>query len=555
MITYRRVLAGRKLSINQWVSLSVALALLVCVRAEALSNNDPTVAGFIIVASGEVVAIRRHAKERVLKRRSKVFEGDTLVTGPSGRAQVKFKDGGVIALNEDTSLMINQFRYKEGETGGQRSFFTLVKGGFRAISGVIGKQSSADYRVDTPLATIGIRGTHYEAILTDSLGVAVWDGSVSIENDGGILDIGVNDDYRFAMVTQATKIPEGWLIPPMGVRGVHVAQLRAPKVASEKQMPRREAREDGVGEMGNLMGDQHQSVKPLGHHSPEPEFVKPTRQGFDGGDGPEHHHPDGIHPIIDEIVDSVGIDANQDFRLTTQEANSLDRVGVLTIDRETQWANGIFVGKANGPLNGDFIFKDFDASNANVVIRRRDVFPVYFSAMVGGKSVDWGVWNASVGDSAAAYFDASSGTASVGVVDPVTWVVGSATDASAIASEVSLSNYNTVVAFQGFESGVALSTPGVAYIDMDFATGNFTAQLNYTGTGVWNMSYSGVGVDSKLSGTGTGSYNGGLGLQAASGEINGVLIGNTPEGVMGGFKNEVVSNPAIHSSGTFVIQR
>lgn len=51
----------------------------------------------------------------------------------------------------------------EGETS--RAFFRLVKGGFRSVSGLIGKVNQDDYRVSTPVATIGIRGTRYGARL------------------------------------------------------------------------------------------------------------------------------------------------------------------------------------------------------------------------------------------------------------------------------------------------------------------------------------------------------------------------------------------------------
>lgn len=50
---------------------------------------------------------------------------------------------------------------------GSRAFFKLLKGGFRAVSGLIGKIEHNDYRVTTPVATIGIRGTDYLLILCD----------------------------------------------------------------------------------------------------------------------------------------------------------------------------------------------------------------------------------------------------------------------------------------------------------------------------------------------------------------------------------------------------
>lgn len=50
---------------------------------------------------------------------------------------------------------------------GSRAFFKLLKGGFRAVSGLIGKIEHNEYRVTTPVATIGIRGTDYLLVLCD----------------------------------------------------------------------------------------------------------------------------------------------------------------------------------------------------------------------------------------------------------------------------------------------------------------------------------------------------------------------------------------------------
>ncbi|MDB5985474.1 MAG: hypothetical protein JWR16_527 [Nevskia sp.] len=51
---------------------------------------------------------------------------------------------------------------------GSHAFFSLLKGGFRAVSGAIGKVKHEDYEVATPVATIGIRGTDYLAVLCDA---------------------------------------------------------------------------------------------------------------------------------------------------------------------------------------------------------------------------------------------------------------------------------------------------------------------------------------------------------------------------------------------------
>jgi hypothetical protein len=56
-----------------------------------------------------------------------------------------------------------------GTGGVSRAFFSLVKGGFRAISGAIGKVNHGEYQISTPVATIGIRGTDYISVICDAL--------------------------------------------------------------------------------------------------------------------------------------------------------------------------------------------------------------------------------------------------------------------------------------------------------------------------------------------------------------------------------------------------
>jgi len=69
---------------------------------------------------------------------------------------------------------------------------SLLKGGMRAVTGLLGKRSPTSFRVGTPSATIGIRGTtfHAEVVtpganLAPGLYVQVLDGVISLTNKGG----------------------------------------------------------------------------------------------------------------------------------------------------------------------------------------------------------------------------------------------------------------------------------------------------------------------------------------------------------------------------------
>lgn len=171
-------------------------------------------AAVVIVATGDVYAIDKQQTKRSLQRRSKVFVGDTLATGPKGRAQIRFIDGAVVSLRPDTELNIKKYRYGKSKAD-EGSIMTLLKGGFRTITGAIGKEK---YKMMTPMATIGIRGTHYEAVINnDQLFVALWDGGVTVSNNAGQIDLGLGADYNFGMVQSADIKPTGQIDPPAAI--------------------------------------------------------------------------------------------------------------------------------------------------------------------------------------------------------------------------------------------------------------------------------------------------------------------------------------------------
>ena len=117
--------------------------------------------GRITSVRGKLLATGKAGEVRTLRRRSYVRQGDTLSTGKQGGAQVKFNDGAQIALRRDSTLRIDEYRWQGEEDGEEKAVMSLVKGGFRTITGAIGKLNKSNYRVTSPYATIGIRGTHY----------------------------------------------------------------------------------------------------------------------------------------------------------------------------------------------------------------------------------------------------------------------------------------------------------------------------------------------------------------------------------------------------------
>lgn len=137
-------------------------------------------AGEITLLAGRATVTTPEGNIRSLSKGDPVFSREYISTSAGAFVNVKFLDGGAILIKPNSRFQIENYAYgtptpAKTENGTNApvaprrsvAIFSLLKGGFRAISGLIGKKDRGEYRVTTPVATIGIRGTDYEAILCD----------------------------------------------------------------------------------------------------------------------------------------------------------------------------------------------------------------------------------------------------------------------------------------------------------------------------------------------------------------------------------------------------
>lgn len=178
--------------------------LLICLVGP-IAAQAQSAAGKTLVARGAVKAISdANSDPRKLKRRSPIFANDIVSTGANAKAQLRMTDGGMIALKENSELMIADYRFSD-DNGRGSVVMELVKGGLRSVTGSI-KAESGDYKLKTPVGSIGIRGTHYEVeIVGGTIWVAVWDGAVDLDitsgsQAGSTLSLGQTEGYSYASV-------------------------------------------------------------------------------------------------------------------------------------------------------------------------------------------------------------------------------------------------------------------------------------------------------------------------------------------------------------------
>jgi hypothetical protein len=151
-------------------------------------------AGEVTHISGAVVARKADGQSRILAVKSEVAEGDVIATADNSYARVKFSDGTDAVLRPATQVKIDQFKFEEQRPQQDNVVLSLLKGGMRAVTGLLGKRNPSSFRVGTPSATIGIRGTtfHAEVVppggganLAPGLYVQVLDGVINLSNKGG----------------------------------------------------------------------------------------------------------------------------------------------------------------------------------------------------------------------------------------------------------------------------------------------------------------------------------------------------------------------------------
>lgn len=147
--------------------ISALLALWVLLFAGLALANTATLTS----VTGAVQAQTGAAPARTLRVGDLVRQGDTVTTGPASAAVLRFEDGQVSALTANSRMTITAYQYNpQTQTG--NVLLSLINGGMRAITGLIGRRSPDNVAYRAATATVGIRGTDI-TIVTDGGNVVV----------------------------------------------------------------------------------------------------------------------------------------------------------------------------------------------------------------------------------------------------------------------------------------------------------------------------------------------------------------------------------------------
>ena len=126
--------------------------------------------GKVVVATGSVTLERANAvivqvsADSQAKVGDLVYQGDAVATGADGRVGINFNDGTSFNLSHNARMVLNEFVYDPNSTSNS-TLFNLTKGTFTFVAGKVAK--TGDMKIDTPVATMGVRGTTPRVEISD----------------------------------------------------------------------------------------------------------------------------------------------------------------------------------------------------------------------------------------------------------------------------------------------------------------------------------------------------------------------------------------------------
>ena len=136
-----------------------AVAVLMLMTAPALAQENAGHAGMIKTVSGEA-RLQHQGAWLTPQPGMRITASDLLATGRNGHLGFILTDGTVITLGPESEFRIDAYVFEPEGNAFDFSFF-MDKGTAICNTGKISRLSPESVNIQTPRATVGIRGTRF----------------------------------------------------------------------------------------------------------------------------------------------------------------------------------------------------------------------------------------------------------------------------------------------------------------------------------------------------------------------------------------------------------
>jgi hypothetical protein len=163
------------------VCVAVILLALIAMPLSADEQIRTDEVGQVTLVIGQALAHNKKGEHRSLNRADAVYVGETIETSSGGHVHLHFIDDGAISLRPNSRLNIELYHYDKLQPKNSVIRFNLETGVVRSISGKATEAAHDRFRLNTPIAAIGVLGTDFVVRAeSEKMWAGVYSGAIAI---------------------------------------------------------------------------------------------------------------------------------------------------------------------------------------------------------------------------------------------------------------------------------------------------------------------------------------------------------------------------------------
>ncbi|OOV86969.1 FecR family protein [Oceanospirillum linum] len=137
--------------------------------------------GTITLALGRAIIEKPDGERLKASTGDNLYPGDSLTTYSSGYLHLRFVDNALLSMRPESTLSIDTYNYDPNSPELSAVRFNLKEGMARSVSGSAAKHDHQKFRLNTPIAAIGVRGTDFTVLANqDTVRTFVSEGAIVV---------------------------------------------------------------------------------------------------------------------------------------------------------------------------------------------------------------------------------------------------------------------------------------------------------------------------------------------------------------------------------------
>ncbi|HRQ61050.1 MAG TPA: FecR domain-containing protein, partial [Alphaproteobacteria bacterium] len=177
-------------------------------QATETAASDESPVGGVQEVTGTATVTRVDGTVETIQIGTPIYQGDVIETDAEGAVNIVFIDETSFAVSEDARLAIDEYVFDPSTQTGSTNF-SVLKGVFVFTSGMIGREDPDDVQIETPVGSIGIRGTIIAGNVSTGE-ITVVEGAIVLKDFNG-------NEMTLALQFESARFnPATQQIEPMG---------------------------------------------------------------------------------------------------------------------------------------------------------------------------------------------------------------------------------------------------------------------------------------------------------------------------------------------------